>query len=139
MTKQEFIIEAVLRMISNNTAASYSSLVEEATKLADELFPEKEAKNDDTISALLKEIDRIEEEEKRKESEKLRAEGYSCSAQKGGYGVRLSKVFEKKEIYTIEDLLKVRRTNFNRLQNVGEKSTRLVDLALQNLYGIKSW
>jgi len=56
-----------------------------------------------------------------------------------GYGVRVSRIFEKNNIKTIGDLMRVSRNGFKKYNQVGMGSVRRIDDALEELYNIKGW
>lgn len=131
MTKKEFLHEAALRLLATEMTAQ--EIAAKARELADELFGEctidmpqvyAESLNEEPIETLLKEIDRIdvEEREERKKQNEREDRWWRSHEQKSGYSVRLTKVFRANNIQTIGDLIRMRSHNFMRLKNVGQKS-----------------
>jgi hypothetical protein len=56
-----------------------------------------------------------------------------------GYGVRLGKIFERNNIKTVGDLLRIGRRDFRKYGSVGGGSITRIDDALEDLYDIKGW
>ena len=56
-----------------------------------------------------------------------------------GYGVRLGKIFERNDIKTVGDLLRIGRRDFRKYGSVGSGSITRIDDALEDLYDIKGW
>lgn len=146
MTKQEFIQEAVLRLLSLEVKPieEVGDYVNYATRLADAVFQEEAIVKEeamlqfsDPIQKLLDEIDRIDLEEAKKKIEEYRTTGYSFrKVNKSGRSVRLSNIFNEHKIKTIGDLLKMGRAELSRTRNVGSICVFRVCDALRNLYGI---
>ena len=132
MTKQDFLLEATLRLAATRTpyetAEDIISLAKEITeKIYDvELKSSKtegqfwsEEVDGNPISTI---VTYIEKENWR-----------------GGYGVKLTKTFEENNIKTVGDLLRLGRTNFRQIKKIGSGSYSRVDDALEKLYNIKGW
>lgn len=56
-----------------------------------------------------------------------------------GYAVRLSKLFVAYNIKYVGELLRIGRRNFKKYRSVGSGSICRIDVALEELYGIKGW
>jgi hypothetical protein len=56
-----------------------------------------------------------------------------------GYAVRLDKIFDKYNIKTVGDLLRIGRKAFKKYRNVGGGSIHKIDRALEEMYNIKGW
>ena len=56
-----------------------------------------------------------------------------------GYSVRLGKIFERNNIKTVGDLLRIGRRDFRKYGSVGGGSITRIDDALEDLYDIKGW
>lgn len=56
-----------------------------------------------------------------------------------GYAVRLDKVFDKYNIKTVGDLLRIGRKAFKKYRNVGGGSIHKIDRALEEMFNIKGW
>ncbi|MBR1447335.1 MAG: hypothetical protein IJ588_01130 [Prevotella sp.] len=134
MNKKEFIIEAALRMVSQGMPIT--DIPQAARQLADELYPEAPVHHGkpetDPIEVLLKEVERVE-------IEKVRERGKTYHTQMSGFAVRLRNVFRSEEIFTVADLLKRGRREFQKMRNVGQLCIEVVDQAIQNLYNITVW
>lgn len=145
MTKQEFIQEAVLRLLSLEVKPieEVGDYVNYATRLADAVFQEEAIVKEevmlqfsDPIQKLLDEIDRIDLEEAKKKEEEYREIGWVMKVKKGGYSARLSNIFNEHNIKTIGDLLNMGRVELSRTRNIGSICVFRVCDALRNLYGI---
>ena len=148
MTRQEFIQQAALRLISARPEAMMFEISDLAVNLANCIYGiDEEASSDafrpspavsdpskEPIQTLLTEVGRVEglhvAERKR------RNYGY---AQKGGIDVRLTNAFRAEEINTVGDLLRLGSRSFLKLRNVGPHSLKFVSEALKNLYNIENW
>lgn len=90
----------------------------------------------DGIEKLRQEMKRLEElakEERRKECPSL------LNLQTDGNACRFINICRDNGINTIGDLLKQGRVRILRLKNIGDRSAKLADTALKNLYGIEAW
>ena len=56
-----------------------------------------------------------------------------------GYEERLKKIFERNDIKTVGDLLRIGRRDFKKYRSVGTGSITRIDDALEDLYDIKDW
>lgn len=162
MTKNEFIQEAALRLITAwSDAGSFTTeeLAQAAKQIADNVWeqfdddkPEKSdepAYNSDTVQVLMKEIARIEKEEidekNRKSREDAAKHGWCCyTYQSSGADVRFVNICRDERrcqvrIDTIGELISCGRNNFSRRLGVGKKTLELIDKTLENLYNIKTW
>lgn len=147
MTKQEFIQEAALRLISARPDALMCEIHELAVNLANCVYEDKSAVpsdqatpdhtvpdiNEESIQILLKEVGRVEDEFVKIEMQRRRY------AQRGGIDVRLNNVFHGAGVNTVGDLLRMGSRNFLKMRDVGPKCLKFVSEALKNLYGIESW
>lgn len=137
MNKNEFIIEAALRMVGNYQGVTMEDIAGMARDLADELYPEApihHGKPDtDSIEVLLKEVAKVEEQhvEELKKDYRYR--------QKGGLDIRLRNAIASCSIETVGDLLKYGRRELQKTRNVGPHTVECVDEALLNLYNITTW
>ena len=157
MTKNEFIQEAALRLITAWAGCSFTSenVADAAKQIADEvwkLFDEQPATggspaeaevleafpDNEPIQTLAKEIARLET----LELQAKRAHNNTTYYQKVGLDIRFLNVCKfgcVREIDTVKDLIDFGRHEFSRLRNIGPHTMKLVDQALENLYNIKSW
>lgn len=139
MNKKEFIIEAALRMVSQGMPVM--DIPQAARQLADELFPETPIHHGkpetDSIEVLLKEVDRLEQEQLNKQRELYKATGWTF--QRSGFATRLHKAFKTEDINTVGDLTTRGRRELLKMRNVGKTSVELIDQALVNLYNITTW
>lgn len=139
MTKQEFIQEAALRLINALTEYTMQEVAMYAKQLADEVYgKEKEEPeipySDEPISNLIREIDRIDEEQK-----KIHNEFSRWKYTKKGHAKIAQHACERENINSIAELLAFGRYHFLGIHNVGPMVVNSIDEALENLYNIKSW
>ena len=152
MTKDEFLQEAALRLITARPEAPMGEIADLARDLAGEFFHENESDKakeaikdlgvlvgDDPISVLISEIDRLDEEEKRQLTEKAKTRGWNTKYQKSGYAERVGKLCNRLGYYYVTGFVCMGRSSFRKERQIGEKCAEIVDKALLNLYGIKSW
>lgn len=146
MTKFEFIQEAALRLITAKPDATMGQIADWATDLAGEFFHEYEQPTEpevltafpdgESVQVVAKEIARLEALDVEERKAKYRY------GQKGGLDVRFLGVCKYGTGYginTVKDLIAIGRDSFSRFHNMGPKTMRLLDKALDNLYNIKSW
>ena len=149
MTKQEFIQEAALRMISARPDALMCEIHDLAVSLANCVYGREEtephsdqARPAPAVSDLSKEpIDNlftevVKAEQERVEDKKLHWGGYF---QAGGINVRVRNTLRALDVCTVGDLLKHGRIWFAKQRTIGPVCVETVDKALLNLYGIKKW
>jgi len=143
MTKQEFIQEAALRMTFLLPERRVSELADLARGLANSIYDEEEPEPEltpnphdfDPVEKILRETERIDEEETRDRIE----EGRAYKIQKKGYAERLRTAFRANDITTLGELLNFGRSRFKKTRCIGEHSCAIIDKALDNLYNIKEW
>jgi len=144
MTKEEFIQEAVLRMLSAKPTSGVYAIITIAEHLANKLFKEEKSKaasipsdlNKIPIATLANDIDELDAEETKKRQERY-PEHYR--AQKAGRAVRVINVCRANDIKTIGDLLRFGRNEFLRQRNMGRLSVELTDTALRRKYNVMEW
>lgn len=150
MTRQEFIQEAALRLISVLPEQPMDYIAISAKELADQLFHDEEEPQEpevltgipdkEPIGNLLREIDRIDEEicyQKREQYKECKARN---KPQKNGYAERVRGVCHYDiDITYVADLINYGRSSFKKKRNIGEKCCVIIDKALENLYDIKAW
>ena len=152
MTKQEFIQEAALRLITA-TDVRYSVLEEKAKMariLADEVWNQFDDEQEeeptssfenDSVQVVAKEIARLEAEDVELENDKLGSKVHH----KAGLDIRFLTVCRAQYssyescISTVKELVDCGRVAFARRKNMGPLTLRYVDKALYNLFGITSW
>ena len=88
------------------------------------------------IDNLFNEIDRLDEEEKKRKREE---HPHWRNIQKSGRAVRFANVCKANDIETVGQLLNVGRSQFERFFQMGKDCAEQVSRALENLYGIKTW
>ena len=142
MTKQEFIQEAALRMTFLLPERRVSELADLARGLANSIYDEEEPEpeltpnphDSEPVEKILREAERIDEEETRDRIE----EGRAYKSQKKKI-CRLRNAFRANDITTLGELLNFGRNRFKKTRYIGELSCAIVDKALDNLYNIKAW
>ena len=143
MTKNEFIQEAALRLLNSRIAFTTKETAEYARALADQIYGEDEEEpvipySNEPISNLIREIDRMDEEEKAARNEQL-SPGTRWRYNKKGHARIAQTACESESIETVAGLLAFGRYNFLHLYNMGPIVIASVDKALMNLYNIKTW
>ena len=150
MTRQEFIQEAALRLISARPNTPMGDIADLANALAVYIYkdepeaPSEPAKpappvsassdfKSDSLEDLLREVDRIEaaDVEERKKS------GMYC--QMAGFAVRLANVLRREKVETVGELMALGSRGMIRKQDVGPGCISLLKRAFENLYNIKNW
>jgi len=136
MTKQEFIEQAVLRLITEtslrcdevvNRASEVASLIYDDEKENEDATAGKEYENE-SLAALIREVDRLDV-----------LDNKNSKVKKRGYAKTFARVCSSWDINTIKDLLKVGSYNLKDARSIGIENLAIVSLALYNLYGINNW
>lgn len=143
MTRQEFIQEAALRILGSHFAYTMKEIAENARSLADEIYGEEEEEpeipySNEPISAVIKEIDRMDCEEREAKNMKLPL-GTPWRYNKRGHARIAQTACERESILTVAGLLAFGRSDFLGIYNIGPKVIKSVDKALENLYNIQKW
>lgn len=155
MTKQEFIQEAALRLITAGTciefiASAAKQVADEVWKVVDEeqpAEPERPATSPESESVLVvaNEIKRLEQEAIGKKNREALEKGWLyVRNQRSGLDIRFLNVCagnwdSEIKISTVKELLDCGRRGFSRRKNMGPNTLHLVDQALANLYNITVW
>lgn len=152
MTKQEFIQEATLRLISARPDYLMQEIAELAVKLAGYIYPEEKvqeqkqqdngghfSKYSDNIKTLIDELARIDSEYVQQQYEDAKKRGMNWKFQKSGFAMKVSHACDMNNIKTVYDLMEFGRKNFISQRYIGDKCTNAVDKALKNLYNIRKW
>lgn len=99
-----------------------------------EVYCQKPERNpdqkDETLTKLIEEIDRLDEE--RKQNTKYKSA-------KSGFAHTVRYFFLSNEIKTLGELLSLGRKHVARCRNIGKMTMWAIDKALENLYGITEW
>lgn len=143
MTRQEFIQEAALRLISAMNEYTITEVASWAKELAKEIYGEEEEEpeipySNEPISAVIKEIDRMDCEERDANNAKLPL-GTPWRYNKRGHARIAQTACERESILTVAGLLAFGRSDFLGIYNIGPKVIKSVDKALENLYNIQKW
>lgn len=136
MTKQEFIEEAVLRLITE-TSLSCNEVVHRAKEVAFLMY-DFEAVNEDatagkeyeneSLVALFREVERLDI-----------LSNKNSKIEKRGYRKKFARVCNVYEIETIKELLKIGSYGLKDARSMGAAILAIVSEALYNLYGIDKW
>lgn len=136
MTKQEFIEQAVLRLITE-TSLTCNDVVHRASEVASLIYDDEKENEDatagkdfenDGLAALFKEVERLDILSNR-----------NSKIKKRGYAKQFARVCRYLEINTINDLLKTGSYNLKDARSIGEANLAIVSEALYSLYGIDKW
>ena len=154
MTKNEFIQEAALRLLTTRPDATMGQIADWATDLAGEFFHEQEQPSekemltafpdDDKVQVVAKERARLEKEAIDRKNAEYKEKGWFCHYQKSGADIRFLNVCYdtsrgQNRIETVKDIIDCGSRNFERRRNMGHLTMDFLDKALENLYNIKSW
>ena len=104
---------------------------------ADKQPAQPTAYDEQPVTLLYEEINRLDELEKMEKMKLLRERGSMQRVQKSGRGIRFMNVCRLEGIETIGQIVKMGRVNFERVRNMGRDCADKVGEALENLYGIK--
>lgn len=136
MTKQEFIEQAVLRLITQ-TSLSCNEVVHRAKEVASLMYDDEAVNEDATagkdfenesLAALFREVERLDI-----------LSNKNSKIKKRGYSKQFARVCRYLEINTIKDLLKTGSYNLKDARSIGEANMAIVSEALYSLYGIDKW
>ena len=107
------------------------SWLEKYDKGIERVKPERNPdQKDETLTKLIEEIDRLDEE--RKQNTKYKSA-------KSGFAHTVNSFFLSNEIKTLDELLSLGRKHVARCRNIGKMTMWAIDKALENLYGITEW
>ena len=132
MKREEFLIEAALRLITAKPEEKISEIAYMANDLTERIFDKVQQQEADSERWWSEEVDKapvnviIEQIEK-------------SSWRSTGYSVRLTRIFNDGNINTVGDLLRVGRHVFKKYRDVGVGSITRIDDALEELYNFQSW
>lgn len=136
MTKQEFIEQAVLRLITQTSlnsievvhrASECASLIYDDEKENEDATAGKEYENESLV-ALFREVDRLDI-----------LSNKNSKVLKRGYAKKFARVCSVYEIETIKELLQIGSFNLRDARNMGAANLAIVSEALYSLYGIDKW
>ena len=136
MTKQEFIEQAVLRLITQ-TSLTCNDVVHRASEVASLIYDDEKENEDttagkdfenDSLVALFKEVERLDI-----------LSNINSKIKKRGYAKQFARVCRYLDINTIKDLLQVGSYNLKDARGMGEANLAIVSEALYSLYGIDKW
>ena len=136
MTKQEFIEQAVLRLITE-TYLDFDEVVHRASEVASLMYYDEVVSEDATagkdyenesLAALIREVDRLDI-----------LNNKNSKVKKRGYAKTFARVCASWDINTIKDLLKVGSYRLKDARSMGATNLAMVSEALYSLYGIDKW
>ena len=136
MTKQEFIEQAVLRLITE-TYLDFDEVVHRASEVASLMYDDEVVSEDATagkdyenesLVALIREVDRLDI-----------LNNKNSKVKKRGYAKTFARVCASWDINTIKDLLKVGSYRLKDARSMGATNLAIVSEALYSLYGIDKW
>ena len=136
MTKQEFIEQAVLRLITE-TYLDFDEVVHRASEVASLMYDDEAVSEDATagkdyenesLAALIREVDRLDI-----------LNNKNSKVKKRGYAKTFARVCASWDINTIKDLLKVGSYRLKDARSMGATNLAIVSEALYSLYGIDKW
>lgn len=136
MTKQEFIEQAVLRLITD-TSLNCDEVVHRASECASLIYDDEKENEDATagkeyenesLAALFREVERLDI-----------LNNKNSKVKKRGYAKTFARVCASWDIDTIKDLLKVGSYQLKDARSMGAANLAIVSEALYSLYGIDKW
>lgn len=136
MTKQEFIEQAVLRLITE-PSLNCDEVVKRASEVASLIYDDKKEHEgttagkdfeNESLAALFKEVDRLDVLSNKNSKVKRR-----------GYAKTFARVCSSWDINTIKDLLEIGSYKLRDARNIGSANLAIVNEALYSLYGIDKW
>lgn len=136
MTKQEFIEQAVLRLITE-TSLNSIEVVQRASECASLIYDDEKENEDATagkdyenesLVALFEKVDWLDV-----------LNNKNSKVRRRGYAKMFSRVCASRDINTVKDLLKVGSYNLKDARNMGATILAIVSEALYSLYGIDKW
>ena len=138
MTEQEIKLELARLTITQENGLElaktfYNWIMEEEVKYTQKPSLNVQIEYDfrnETLTKLIEEIDRLDEE--RKQNAKYKSA-------KSGFAHTVRYFFLSNEIKTLGELLSLGRKHVARCRNIGKMTMWAIDKALENLYGITEW
>lgn len=129
MTNKEIKFELAKIALTRCNFMSSETLTEGLRNLYEWITEEPEPANDG--------VDNYTEHNNKPIGEILR---YIAKERHGNYyATKLEKVFNKSNIKTVGDLMRIEMRDFSKYGNIGKGSITRIDDALEELYGIKNW
>ena len=131
MTKEEFLVEASLRLIASRPQACMSEIADMARELTECVF--------NTTTEMEHERTRWWDKDVENSPSDVIISRIKRTRRHTGYAARLMRTFRSCNIKTAGDLLRIGRMNFRKYQDIGAGTISSIDDALEELYGIKDW
>lgn len=154
MTYNEFVQQACLQILVNNSTKIMEEVYEQAVYLADLVFDgEKELAelpapvylSDDPLKApeslihLYEELEKYDVEIRDKKVERAKNMGWNSRYYKSGYRNKMAIICEREKITNVRDLVALTSKGFGRKRNVGIYLIEAVTICLKRLYKIEAW
>ena len=131
MKREEFLMEAALRLITAKPEEKMSEIATMANDITERVFNTAHHQKIDTGRWWSEEADKAPVNAIIKHIEEKRPSG--------GYGVRLDRVFRLSNIVTVGDLLRIGSRTFRKYRDVADGSICRISVALEELYNIQDW
>jgi len=127
---KEFEVRGVESVTYTNEAQPVSQTFYTKRKWSEEDTGRNPDQKDETLTKLIEEIDRLDEERK---------QNIEYKSAKSGFAHTVRYFFLSNEINTLGELLSLGRKHVARCRNIGKMTMWAIDKALENLYGITEW
>ena len=131
MKKEEFLMEATLRLITAKPQASMSEIADMAKELTNQVFNTANEMELEAETFWDKAIDKAPISTVISQIGKNRWDP--------GYRVRLTRIFKENNITTVGDLLRIGRQDFRKIREVGGGAISRIDDALEELFNLQNW
>ena len=131
MTKDEFLMEATLRLITAKPQASMLEIADMGKDLTNQVF--------NIIAESALEDNMFWDKAIDKASISTIISQIGKNRWDPGYRVRLTRIFKENNITTVGELLRFGSQDFRKVRNIGYGAISRIDEALEELYNIKSW
>lgn len=154
MSYNEFVQQACLQILVNNTTKIMEEVYEQAISLADLVFDgEKELselpnlsylsddrlKSSESLFYLYEELEKYDVEVRNKKVERAKQMGWNSRYYKSGYRNKMAIICEREKITNVCDLITLTSKGFARKRSVGIFLLEAVTVCLKRLYKIEAW
>ena len=131
MKKEEFLMEATLRLIAAKPQASMSEIAGMAKELTEKVF--------NTANEMELEAETFWDKAIDKAPISTVISQIGNNRWDPGYRVRLTRIFKENNITTVGDLLRIGRQDFRKIREVGGGAISRIDDALEELFNLQNW
>ena len=131
MTKDEFLMEATLRLITAKPQASMLEIADMGKDLTNQVF--------NIIAESALEDNMFWDKAIDKASISTIISQIGKNRWDPGYRVRLTRIFKENNITTVGDLLRIGRQDFRKIREVGGGAISRIDDALEELFNLQNW